>query len=428
MVEDFFDESSTERMDKYTQNVKTILSSAPNGWRAEYYASTTYGGYNVFMKFEKDSVTIASEQAGPSQGAGVDAQGELILEKSHIKFEQSMGSVLSIDLNNSVFHYFSEPKNPDYGDTGDGMYGDFEFRIVKATPDSVIFEGKKHQSRILLTPVPADRTWKQEYEAIKEVEANMSARTYYIFNGEKDMEITVTTSYRRLVLEYLDEDSVENAVAAPFIITKDGYKFYRPFTLKGMRFEGFNNGEDGIFHASNDPQITLQAQTLPLYDQLVGGAWFITYDDLGAFAQPYWDEFRKALETAGGNNSKATLYWAIVGRYSGKVGFHMNAGGDQGTIGFTITNENTEGTKVKMKYDSKNTDKTATSFYDKHKLKEAMIPFIGKSKVSSRTFTLSTDNERRPTYLLLTDDAEPTNVIKLWAEQKYYPFGDESDE
>lgn len=429
MVKDYFDETSTERMENYTNNIKDILTAAPNGWRAEYYASTTYGGYNVFMKFEKDSVAIASEKVGPSQGAGLDENGNLIIEKSHIKFEQSMGVVLSIDVNNSVFHYFAEPKNPDgFGDSGDGMAGDFEFRVVSASADSVVFEGKKHQTHIVLLPVPADRTWKQEYEAVKSVESNMSARTYYIFNGAQDMGITVTTSYRRLVLSYLDEEGVENTVAAPFIITGDGYKFYRPFTLKDIRFEGFYNGEDGVYHGFNNPELTLQAQTLPLIEQLSTGMWFITYDDLGAFAKPYWDTFKTALEKAGPNQSKATLYWALIGKYSGKTGYHMNAGGDQATIGFDMSSVDGDDTRVKLKYKSSDTNKAGTSFYDKFKLKEALIPFIGKTKTSSRTFKITTDNNRRPTYFILTDESEPSNVIKLWAEERYYPFGDEEIE
>ena len=50
-VEDAFDESSSERVDAFTQKIVDVLQAAPNGWQAQYYAGTTYGGYNVFMKF-----------------------------------------------------------------------------------------------------------------------------------------------------------------------------------------------------------------------------------------------------------------------------------------------------------------------------------------------------------------------------------------
>lgn len=427
MVDDAFEQSSSERIDEFSKNVKEVLQAAPNGWQAQYYASRTYGGYNVFCKFEGDSVTIASEKVGDSQNAGVDENGKLITSKTRYKMEQSMGSILSFDTYNTVFHYFSEPKS-DFGDAGSGMAGDFEFRVKHASQDSVILEGKKHQSRVVMLPIDNNSTWEKEYETIKDVEKQMSSRTYYLWNGVDNMNVTVTTSYRRLKFDYVNEEEVATTEYAPYIVTKDGYKFYEPITIKGVEMEGFNLSDDGYYPASNNNNVKLESMILPPYEHLSTSMWFITYDNLGKFAQPYWDDFKEALEKAGPNETKATLYWALIGKYSGKLGFHMNAGGDKATIGFAISKVDEEGKVVTLKYDDKNSDKAGKNFYDKYKLKEALKPFIGNTKLSKRTFSLEVDNPRRPSYMILTDQNEPTNVIKLLADQVNYPFGDEPEE
>ena len=106
----------------------------------------------------------------------------------------------------------------------------------------------------------------------------------------------------------------------------------------------------------------------------------------------------------------------------------MNAGGDRATVGLTITTDKDAGDNiVKIRYNIANTNKAGTSFYENYKLKEALKPFIGNSKVSTRTFKLEVDNPRRPTYMILTDQKEPTNIIRLSAEELHYPFGDEPE-
>lgn len=429
-VGELFPTSSSERMDAYVKNVKDVLEAAPNGWYAEYYASLSYGGYTVFMNFENGTATLAGEKLGSNHVAGVDDNGELITIKSKYKVDQSMGAILSFNNYNDVFHYFAEPKNPDgYGDSGDGLSGDFEFRVLSACKDSVILEGKKHQAKVKMFPVKEGDTWQQIYNDVVQMDKDMASRSYNIKKNGEPLGITVVASSRNLVFEYKTEDDVTERVALPYIVTRDGYKFYRTYEVKGEKFTGFTYDADGYHKEVNNPNLVLETQTLTPFEHITGSMWFITYDNLGAFAQPYWDTFKTALEKAGPDNKKATLYWAIIGKYNGKTGYHMNAGGDQATIGFSITQEKVEGepegTVIKLKYNSSDSNKAGTNFYDKHGLKEALKPFIGNTKTSTRTFKVTTDNERRPTYLLLTDTKEPTNVIKLLADEVYYPFGDE---
>ena len=133
--ESLFEDSSANRIEKALESTQDVLTSAENGWLMEYYPSSqqTYGGYNVLAKFSDTEVTIASEIADFDT-----------TEKSFYSLKQSAGLVLTVDTYNEIFHVFSDPNSSKsgLGSNGEGMEGDFEFLIMKATQDSVILKGK----------------------------------------------------------------------------------------------------------------------------------------------------------------------------------------------------------------------------------------------------------------------------------------------
>ena len=49
----------------------------------------------------------------------------------------------------------------------------------------------------------------------------------------------------------------------------------------------------------------------------------------------------------------------------------------------------------------------------------ALFPF-GYNK--AKTFTITTDNAKMPSYLILSDDSDKNNVIKLSYSVVYFPF------
>ena len=50
------------------------------------------------------------------------------------------------------------------------------------------------------------------------------------------------------------------------------------------------------------------------------------------------------------------------------------------------------------------------------------LMIFGLNEQNARTFKLSTDNVKSPSYIILTDINEPTNVIKMFTEPITYPF------
>ncbi len=421
-VEDAFDLSAAERVKEQIAKCRKVLTEAPNGWKMEYYAATTYGGYNVLCKFEGDYVTVASEKVGSNHKAGIGTDGKAITSTSHFKIDQSQGIILSFDGLNEIFHYFSEPNNPDYGTASDGMEGDFEFRVISATPEKVEMVGKKHETRIVMYPIEEDKTWESIFEEISETDNFMSSRSYQFVVDGVDEPVSVTKSYRRLVFTYRDERGDLQSLPAPYITTKDGYKLYKTVTMSGVDISMIERGEtDEYFKVAGVEGARLYTYVPTKREALETGMWFITYEDLGEYAKPSWDAMREKLKTAGPNHSKNRLYWALLGYYSKTFGFHMQAGNDYVKLGITITALNEAEDEISLRYKPADNNKNARDYYNKYGLKDAIEPFVG---TRGRNFKLTSDNERRPTYMLLTDMDDPTNVIKLWAEEKNYPYGD----
>ena len=70
-----------------------------------------------------------------------------------------------------------------------------------------------------------------------------------------------------------------------------------------------------------------------------------------------------------------------------------------------------------LKWMSSQSNRDGRDYYQKYGWKDAMEPFFG---ARGRTFKLSCDYPRKPTYITLTDVNEPTNVITIWADASYY--------
>lgn len=421
-----FDEDASQRIAEFNAGLKETLMAAPNGWRMEYYASSTYGGYNLLLKFTDTQVTAASEQFGSSQPSGIGSDGKAVTATSHYNIDQSMGSILSFDTYNEVIHYYSDPKNPDgVGTDGEGMSGDFEFRVQSYCSDSIVMKGKKNSKKIVMYPIPEDQTWEDVLTEISTTDDYMNSSSYDFIVEGSERSVSVVKSYRRLLFSYTLDSGSDTTVYCPYITTAEGYKFYEPATVDGTTVTGFLKGDtNDYFYSMNNSQARIETYVPKLAESLSTGMWFISYDYLGAYAQPSWDDFREQLKTTGINNTKERLYWAYIGTSNGKTGMFLNAGGTTIKQGITFTTLNDEGDEVRLRWNSSvQSNKDDRDYYNKYGLKEAMEPFVGSGS-TGRSFKLTTDSQRHPSYIILSDMDEPTNVIQLFYNQVTYVFGD----
>lgn len=438
-VDDVFNDSAASRADKAIADAKTILQSAPNGWRMEYYGDTSYGGYNVFMKFEGDSVTVASEQVGSTQPAGFDENGNVRTCKSHFKVEQSMGVVLSLDEYNDIFHWFCDPRNSEYGSDGDGFYGDFEFRIKSISADKIELTGKKHGNRIMMYPMAEDTSWGDYIKQVQATEEFMSSRTYTLQIGD-DAEgaLYAQSTYRRLTFWTTNDEGQDITVNAPYTVTPEGYVLYDTVTVAKQTLSGFKKGDtQDYFEATGLDNVKLYTEVPTLYDTFRRGLWYMTYDDMGTFGQQQWETLFDGLGKADNGKKRARLYYAAIGYVSSQYQSALEIAtstDSQVLVGFSFSavpipndpNGAYYGDRVVIRNRPGTWNKIGQTYYSKYGLKAAMDVFGSGNE--GHTFQISADNVRHPSYIILTDLNDPTNVIKLWPTTKMYPFGDRDKE
>lgn len=143
--ESLFDKSAAERAQEAIDSAFDVLTSSNTGWEMAYFPNleTSAKGYNMVLKFNKNgnvSVT-AKNSATTSNKLMTDTASTWTVKSDY-------GPLLTFDTYNDVFHAFSDPK-----EDGAGLLGDYEFLILKATPELVILKGKKHSAYSVMRPM-----------------------------------------------------------------------------------------------------------------------------------------------------------------------------------------------------------------------------------------------------------------------------------
>jgi hypothetical protein len=401
--EDLFDDSSANRADAAINANIEILTGSSNGWLMEYFPASMqeYGGYNILLAFDKEGVVkVAGEIADPS---------EVVTSLYSVK--QSAGLVLSFDTYNETFHFFSDPSDPSgLGGTGFGLEGDYDFFIMEASAEKVTLKGKKAGGIAILTPM--QDSWSSFISNIQNADKVMSFSKFELdLNG---VTIPVSISYRTLTFTY-EENGDTKSQTASYVITETGYKFYKPIIINGITLTGFTFDPTNLWFTENENSgIKLIPVIPPLNEQFVAGNWYIAYSGLGSFAGTYFNYCKvNYIDKLG-----ETLRYAFIGSsLYGRFGFNFNCDGYTGLLGlnYTLIDEN----KISLVFNFTGSG-DGVWYHNNAGFNYLLNPF-GYS--AARIFTLTTDEITSPTYITLTEDANPTaNVITLYKTQITYPF------
>ena len=396
-VDDIFDRSSADRMSEALATDRQLLVDAPNGWLMQYFCEDTYGGYNVFVKFNADNTaTVANEVFRAGSRA-----------TSHFKLEQSMGVVLSFDEYNELFHFFSAPANPEgIGDDGTGMRGDFEFRVISATAGRFELEGKKHGARITMTRLADDVDWDDYITRVRQTEQTLQSRSYDLVSGQRDT-LRLTSSYRTFT--YRDAQDGQDVVV-PYIITPGGIRLSRTVTLSGVAIDSLSLDSDNVWTAGGG--ITMQPVVPALADQLfdTGTYWSFVQGRMSQLAAQYFGRAEQASEAEseevqfmalGVNPNAPNLGWSFFFRSGNYIG--------------TITLQATRIDDTHISLQPTGYDNNGQYYY------QAGYNYVANG-ILRGTFELSADNPANPAYIRLThtDDNLAGEYIDVYPQLQYY--------
>ena len=143
--ESLFDKPAALRAQEAVENAFDVLSSNESGWEMAYFPNleASAKGYNMVIKFNKNgNVSVTAKNTATTANKIMTDTASTWAVKS------DYGPILTFDTYNDVFHAFSDPQ----GD-GAGLLGDYEFLILKATPELVLLKGKKHSAYSVMRPM-----------------------------------------------------------------------------------------------------------------------------------------------------------------------------------------------------------------------------------------------------------------------------------
>lgn len=386
-VEDAFDKPSPDRIAEAISETKDILTAAPNGWKMAYQGSGGFGGFNILCKFDKEDNVFCEEESDHAKAT------------SHYTVQQGQGVLLSFDSFNAALHKYSDPvgkiNGKSVGKDGKGFQGDFEFRVMSCTKDSIVLEGRKHGDRVVMTPMPEDLTWDSFFTQIATVASGMSSERYNIII-DKD---TLPARMNLHTLHTTDKNG--KAVAIPFIYTPQGIEVLKADSLNGRKLTAFTYSTDDKWVDPNDKSVMLSPRDITPLEAFFSDNWTINVGYSSTAEMNVWKA--AAAYAASKNMEIVTVYFSTTPGFlslSSYVGdnwgnlrtLYSTSGKDQITIkGFR---PNPKGTA---------NERNGAVFYNQYKLKDIANTFLVNGQATD--YTLSIDNPKHPLWLRMTNNS-----------------------
>ncbi len=393
---ELFDKTPAERMDAYLSDYRSLLESSEGGWLLQYYPeeNQSYGGYAYVLKFTANDVTVwfqlDDDQSTP--------------ETSLYKLTPDDGPVITFDTYNSNLHYFATPDIQNY----EAFHGDYEFCITGVSDDkSVIYtRGKRTGNSYNFVKFTGDPV--EYFGKCAHIEEEMTAPAYALtLDG-----VAGTCSISGGVFTFsctLGEGEAAEVVEGEtaYCFTPEGVDFYEPIEIAGQTYAGMAFNAENSTLVTDDGKVVISLVFPPLNEVLVAGGWFITYNQLGGTIKTAFANAEKYVKQYYGMAFQYMLFgpyiWGdfalehIIGGYYGSCGLSYDLIGED---------------KVQFTYNEKN-QSNGTTFYN-----GGLV--LAVNAITGKTFTITTDSQKKPSYLLLTDDANSANTMKLVSSEVMY--------
>ena len=386
-VEDAFDKPSPDRIAEAISETKDILTAAPNGWKMAYQGSGGFGGFNILCKFDKKDNVFCEEESDHAKAT------------SHYTVQQGQGVLLSFDSFNAALHKYSDPvgkiNGKAVGKDGKGFQGDFEFRVMSCTKDSIVLEGRKHGDRVVMTPMPEDLTWDSFFTQIATVASGMSSERYNIII-DKD---TLPARMNLHTLHTTDKNG--KAVAIPFIYTPQGIEVLKADSLNGRKLTAFTYSTDDKWVDPNDKSVMLSPRDITPLEAFFSDNWTINVGYSSTAEMNVWKA--AAAYAASKNMEIVTVYFSTT---PGFLSLSSYVGDDWGNLRTLYSTSGKDQITIKgFRPNPKGTanERNGAVFYNQYKLKDIANTFLVNGQATD--YTLSIDNPKHPLWLRMTSNS-----------------------
>ena len=277
--DDLFEKSSSIRMAETLVDIQKVLTGSSQGWVMYYYpnggagynaGTQGIGGYVLTMTFTDSEVTAWNEKLSGS-------------DTSIYRLTNDDGPVLAFDSFNRSLHYFATPSGSSsnlYGESGNyqAYKGDFEFLVLKHSPEEIILKGKRSLNYYKMYPLTVSP---EQYvsQTVETSELVFMSSFDGTFKGQP-AHITLNLNARQATITLNGDD--DNAKTVAYNFTPDGIRFYKDVKIGDDTFSSFKFDRDNATLTSNEyPDFVLQG-SLPegwsSYSSFLG-TWTLNYND-----------------------------------------------------------------------------------------------------------------------------------------------------
>lgn len=386
-VEDAFDKPSPDRIAEAISETKDILTAAPNGWKMAYQGSGGFGGFNILCRFDKEDNVFCEEESDHAKGT------------SHYTVQQGQGVLLSFDSFNAALHKYSDPvgkiNGKSVGKDGKGFQGDFEFRVMSCTKDSIVLEGRKHGDRVVMTPMPEDLTWDSFFTQIATVASGMSSERYNIII-DKD---TLPARMNLHTLHTTDKNG--KGVAIPFIYTPQGIEVLKGDSLNGRKLTAFTYSTDDKWVDPNDKGVMLSPRDITPLEAFFSDNWTINVGYSSTAEMNVWKA--AAAYAASKNMEIVTVFFSTT---PGFLSLSSYVGEDWGNLRTLYSTSGKDQITIKgFRPNPKGTanERNGAVYYNQYKLKDIANTFLVNGQATD--YTLSIDDPKHPLWLRMTSNS-----------------------
>lgn len=384
-----FDLSASERIQKAVDDTRALLTSSSNGWLLTFYTGTEYtgAGYNMLIRFKESTAEVSSDFTDP----------DYVCESSwDIKKDQ--GVVISFDTYNEILHLLSVPSTAYV----DGQEADYEFVVLESAPDLIRLRGKKWGNHMTLARMQEGVEWSDYLsDCLSTVE--LLGQNYTTQTGTP---IFINSTSHRI---YAGNDNQ----GMTFIATPEGIQMPMPYEMDGKEVDFIRVARetgDLICDALGKIDIVIP----PLSQQIQSGMWFFYPRGMSERTLLY---FMQAVNGSAGEGE--TIGWMYLGNNinNGQWGINFISGPYAGGMFYKVEtiDDNT------VRFTQNGRDGNGGWYYSNAGYNYIDFMFAGSN---GKTWKLSTDNERKPTWILFENPDNADEYFKLAGEEIDNPFGE----
>lgn len=213
--ESLFDKSAAERAQEAIETAFDVLTSNEAGWEVAYFPNleTSSKGYNMVWKFNANGKVSAT-----AKNSATTMNKMMTDSASTWAVKSDYGPILTFDTYNKVIHAFSDPQND-----GAGLLGDYEFLILKATPEVIVLKGKKHSAYSVMRPMKTTNL-EAYFAACEKMQSKLFGNNNVVtlHQGDKKMYLYKGAEGQFQSAAYGSKLIAEAATYHPLCATEDG--------------------------------------------------------------------------------------------------------------------------------------------------------------------------------------------------------------